>query len=158
MIYENYSVLMSVYYKENPQYLKQAIESIQFQTFPTNDFVLVCDGPLTIGLDEIIAEKEQELGNVLNIIRLAQNSGLGNALNQGIKYCKNELVARMDSDDISVPERCQKQTELFNRNSDLSLSSGTLLEFVTTPKECIGKREIPIFETEIRNFSKKSAK
>ena len=57
--YREYSVLMSVYHKEKPEYLKQAIESIQAQTFPTDDFVLVCDGSLNDGLDAIIAEKQQ---------------------------------------------------------------------------------------------------
>lgn len=92
---QNYSVLMSVYFKEAPEYLKQAIESIQAQTFQTNDFVLVCDGPLNDGLDAIIAKKQQEMGETLNVVRLAKNGGLGNALNEGIKHCKNELVARI---------------------------------------------------------------
>ena len=60
--------------------MKQAIESIQAQTFQTDDFVLVCDGPLNDGLDAIIAEKQQEMGETLNVVRLAKNGGLGNAL------------------------------------------------------------------------------
>ena len=73
---QNYSVLMSVYFKEAPEYLKQAIESIQAQTFQTDDFVLVCDGPLNDGLDAIIAEKQQEMGETLNVVRLAKMSWL----------------------------------------------------------------------------------
>ena len=103
---QNYSVLMSVYYKEKPQYLKQAMESIQGQTVPTDDFVLVCDGPLNEPLDKVIAEKQQEMGMTLNVVRLSKNGGLGNALNEGIKHCKNELVARMDSDDIAYTDCC----------------------------------------------------
>ena len=80
----NYSVLMAVYHKEEPEYLRQAIESIQVQTVPTNDFVLVCDGPLNPELDAVIATKKQEMGNTLNVVRLAKNCGLGNALNEGI--------------------------------------------------------------------------
>ena len=97
-----YSVLMSVYHKEKPEYLKQAIESIQAQALLTDDFVLVCDGPLNDALDGVIFAKQQEMGTVLNVVRLAKNGGLGNALNEGIKYCKNELIARMDSDDICL--------------------------------------------------------
>ena len=104
--YKEYSVLMSVYHKEKAEYLKQAIASIQTQTLPTDDFVLVCDGPLNVELNAVIATKQQEMGEVLNVIRLEKNSGLGNALNEGIKHCKNELVARMDSDDIAYPNRC----------------------------------------------------
>ena len=86
-----YSVLMSVYHKEKPEYLKQAIESIQAQALLTDDFVLVCDGPLNDALDGVIFAKQQEMGTVLNVVRLAKNGGLGNALNEGIKYCKNAV-------------------------------------------------------------------
>lgn len=95
--YGAYSVLMSVYSKENPAWLKLAIESIQDQTLPTSDFVLVCDGPLTPELDGVIAEKHCQMGEILMVVRLEKNVGLGNALNEGIKHCRNELVARMDS-------------------------------------------------------------
>ena len=90
--YQSYSVLMSVYYKEKPEYLSQAIKSMQMQTFPTNDFVLVCDGPLNDALDEVIAAKQREMGKVLDVVRLAKNSGLGNALNVGITYCIHTYV------------------------------------------------------------------
>ena len=65
--YKQYSVLMAVYYKENASYLRQAIESIQNQTFPTNDFVLVCDGPLNLELDAVISEKQKEMGNTYTL-------------------------------------------------------------------------------------------
>ena len=152
---QNYSVLMSVYFKEAPEYLRQAIESIQAQTFPTDDFVLVCDGPLNDALDAAIAEKQQEMGSALNVVRLVKNGGLGNALNEGIKHCKNELVARMDSDDISVMDRCQKQVELFEKNPELDITSGALLEFVTSPDQITGGRTIPCNNNEIIHYSRK---
>ena len=86
--YGAYSVLMSVYSKENPAWLKLAIESIQDQTLPTSDFVLVCDGPLTPELDGVIAEKHCQMGEILMVVRLEKNVGLGNALNEGIKHCR----------------------------------------------------------------------
>ncbi len=104
-IYSEYSVLMSVYYKERPEYLKASIESIQAQTYPAKDFVLVCDGPLTPELDAVIEEKKTALGAVLQVVRLEKNSGLGKALNAGLMHCKCELVARMDSDDIAYSDR-----------------------------------------------------
>lgn len=146
---------MSVYFKEAPEYLKQAIESIQAQTFQTNDFVLVCDGPLNDGLDAIIAKKQQEMGETLNVVRLAKNGGLGNALNEGIKHCKNELVARMDSDDISAADRCEKQVKLFKKNPELDITSGALLEFVTSPDQITGGRTIPCSNEEIIRYSRK---
>lgn len=152
--YENYSVLMSVYYKENSEYLKQAIESIQAQTFPTDDFVLVCDGPLNQELDSVIKKKQQEMKNILNVVRLKKNAGLGNALNKGIQQCKNELVARMDSDDISYPDRCEKQLMVFNTYPEISVCSGIVEEFATNPKVVELRRVPPETQEEIREFAK----
>ena len=152
---QNYSVLMSVYYKEKPEYLKQAIESIQTQTIPTNDFVLVCDGTLTSELDALIDSKQQEIGEILNVIRLAKNGGLGNALNEGIKHCKNEFVARMDSDDIAYPDRCEKQIAVFNEHPEVSICSGIVEEFTTDPSVIDARRVPPETNDEIVEFSKK---
>lgn len=153
--YKGYSVLMSVYHKEKPEYLKQAIASIQAQTLPTDDFVLVCDGPLNDALDAVIAKKQQEMGKTLNVVRLAKNGGLGNALNEGIKHCKNELVARMDSDDIAYQDRCEKQIAVFYKHSEVSICSGIVEEFTSTPDVVDAKRVLPEAHEEIVEFAKK---
>lgn len=153
--YREYSVLMSVYHKEKPEYLKQAIESIQAQTLPTNDFVLVCDGPLNDALDKVITNKQQEMGTSLNVVCLAKNGGLGNALNEGIKHCKNELVARMDSDDIAYPDRCEKQIAVFNTHPEVSICSGIVEEFTTNLDIADTKRVPPETSVEIVEFAKK---
>lgn len=153
--YNSYSVLMSVYYKEKPESLKQAIESIQSQTLPTDDFVLVCDGPLNEELDAVIAVKQQEMGTSLNVVRLAKNGGLGNALNEGIKHCKNELVARMDSDDIAYPYRCERQLDVFNTQPEVSICSGIVEEFTTNPDTVDTKRVLPETNAQIVEFAKK---
>ena len=153
--YRGYSVLMSVYHKEKPEYLKRAIESIQAQTLSTNDFVLVCDGPLNESLDSVIVAKQQEMGESLHVVRLAKNGGLGNALNEGIKHCKNELVARMDSDDIAYPDRCEKQIAVFNTHSEVSICSGFVEEFSTDPNTVDAKRVPPETNAEIVEFAKK---
>ena len=153
--YKEYSVLMSVYCKEKPEYLKQAIESIQTQTFPTNDFVLVCDGPLYDALNMVITAKQHEMGTSLSVVRLAKNRGLGNALNEGIKHCKNELVARMDSDDIAYPDRCEKQIAVFNTHPEVSICSGIVEEFTSDPNIVDTKRVSPETNAEIVEFAKK---
>ena len=153
--YKEYSVLMSVYHKERPEYLKQAIESIQVQSLSTNDFVLVCDGPLNDELDAVIQTKQLEMGENLNVVRLAKNGGLGNALNEGIKHCKNELVARMDSDDIAYPNRCEKQIAVFNTHSEVSICSGIVEEFTTDPNTVDTRRVPPETNAEIIEFAKK---
>ena len=153
--YKGYSVLMSVYHKEKPEYLNQAIASIQAQTLPTDDFVLVCDGPLNDALDAVISVKQQEMGETLNVVRLAKNGGLGNALNEGIKHCKNELVARMDSDDIAYPDRCEKQIAVFYTHPEVSVCSGIVEEFTSTPDVVDAKRVPPEVHEEIVEFAKK---
>lgn len=152
--YSVYSVLMSVYKKENPDFLKQSIESIQNQTVPTDDFVLVCDGPLTPELDAVLVVKQQELGEVLNVVRLEKNGGLGNALNEGMRHCKNELIARMDSDDIAYPDRCEKQLAIFNTHPEVSVCSGIVEEFSESPDVVDARRVPPETNVEILKFAK----
>lgn len=150
-----YSVLMSVYYKEKPEYLEQAIESMMNQTIPTDDFVLVCDGPLGSELDNIIRQAQDTYGKILKVVRLKKNSGLGNSLNYGMKYCKHDLIARMDSDDISMPNRCEKEMQLFEKNFELDIVSGTVLEFQSDTKAITGTRKLPKEQNDIKQFSKK---
>ena len=154
-MYQNYSVLMSVYKKEQPEYLKLAIESMLKQTVPTNDFVLVCDGPLTAELDQVIAAYENSNPDIFHVLRLEKNQGLGNALNIGLQTCKNELVARMDSDDISLPDRCQKQLDLFERDTELALCSGNIAEFENDPNRIKSQRTLPVSHQDILIFAKK---
>lgn len=151
---ENYSVLMSVYYKEKPEYLREAMQSMFDQTVPTNDFVLVCDGPLTKELDSVIEEMQKEHSE-LHVVRLKKNGGLGNALNYGMKFCKNELVARMDSDDISYSNRCEKQLEIFQKMKKVSICSGIIEEFIEN-KDCIeNMRVLPEKNWEILLYAKR---
>ena len=152
--YGTYSVLMSVYNKENPTWLRLAIESMQAQTLPTSDFVLVCDGPLTPELDGVITEKQRQMGETLTVVRLEKNMGLGNALNEGIRYCRNELVAHMDSDDIAYPDRCKKEVAIFNQYPQVSICSGTIAEFSSTPQTAHYKRILPERNDEILKFAK----
>lgn len=151
---QTYSVLMAVYYKENAEYLKAAIESMLKQTIPPDDFVLVCDGPLTDQLNHVIEKYEKDSSGI-QVVRLAENSGLGNALNAGLQYCKNDLVARMDSDDIALSDRCEKQIRRFEQNKNLALCSGTIAEFQDTPEKIIAYRKVPSLYTDILKFAKK---
>lgn len=151
----NYSVLMSVYYKEKAEWLLEAMESIWNQTEKTDDFVLVCDGPLNEDLESVIHEMEIKHSDVLHVIRLNKNSGLGNALNIGLQNCKNNLIARMDSDDISRPNRCKQQIELFQKNQDLSICSGIVEEFTNNPQYIDSQRIPPENHNQILSFIKK---
>ena len=151
----NYSVLMSVYYKEHPDYLRQSMQSIYDQTVPTDDFVLVCDGPLTPELDAVIADMQLQFGPRLNVCRLLKNGGLGKALNFGIGQCKNDLVARMDSDDVSRPDRCERQLAVFQDHPEYSLVSGIVEEFSDTVTNVSVRRIVPEHQNDIIDFAKK---
>lgn len=151
---QNYSVLMSVYYKEHPDYLRQSMQSIYDQTVPTDNFVLVCDGSLTPELDAVIAEMQKKFGSRLYVHRLARNGGLGNALNEGMKYCKNELVARMDSDDVSRKDRCEREIQIFEEYPDVSIVSGVIEEFVGNISNVQSRRVVPQRQEDIIAFAK----
>ena len=117
--------------------------------------MLVCDGELNESLDKVILDKKEEMGDVLNVIRLKENVGLGKALNVGLEYCKNEYIARMDSDDISVPDRCEKQLEIFKKLQEISICSGTVQEFSDDINNIECLRILPQNNNEIIKFSKK---
>ena len=150
-----YSVLMSVYFKEKPDFLKKSMDSIFAQTVQTNDFVLVCDGPLTSELDEVIIDMKKRYPSLLNIVRLDENGGLGKALNEGIKHCKNELIARMDSDDILYPDRCKRQLEVFAKHPEIGVCSGVVEEFSERIEHVKARRIPPETQQDILKFVRK---
>lgn len=147
---QNYSVLMSVYHADQPDWLRLSIESILNQTIPTDDFVIVCDGPLSEGLNQVLNEYS-EINSCIHIFRLQKNVGLGNALAFGIKCCKNELIARMDADDISLKNRAQIQLKL-HKNGNYDVVGGEILEFMDNPKHPTGIRSVPECANKARDF------
>ena len=123
-----FSVLMSVYAKEKPEFLYKSIKSLLEQTLLPNEIVLVEDGPLTRELDFVINDicKRNEL---IKIVKLPQNIGLGGALNEGMKFCSYDYIARMDSDDICFPERFEKQISFLLNNPDIDVLGSWTQEF-----------------------------
>lgn len=154
-MYANYSVLMSVYVNDSPLFLRASIESIFSQTFPTDDLVLICDGVITQDLQAVIDNFLVRYPTVIHVFKLVENKGLGYALNYGLKHCKHELVARMDTDDICKEDRFEKQLNEFNRCSKLSLSGGIVEEFFNNPKVVKGTRVVPQKYDEIISFSRR---
>lgn len=150
----SYSVLMSVYYKENPDFLKASIQSIMDQTIQTNNFVIVCDGELTTELNVIISNYEKFYPGIFNIIRLPENKGLGNALNKGLIKCKNSIVARMDSDDIAYPNRCELQLKSFE-NQNVDIVSAFVEEFSNDINNITSIRNVPETQEQILKFLKR---
>lgn len=128
---QKFSVLMSVYVKENPEYLSSALDSLLSSSLVPDEVVLVEDGPLTTELYDTIAQHSTRLN--INSIKIPSNVGLGQALNIGLSFCKNELVARFDTDDINRPDRFEKQLAAFNEDPSLQLLGGLVEEFHINP-------------------------
>lgn len=147
---KKYSVLMSLYKKENPEYLRIAIDSMLNQTVAPDEIVLVEDGPLT---DELYAVLDDY--PILHRIKNEKNLGLGLALNVGLKECRNELVARMDTDDCSKPERCEKQLQRFLEKPYLAIVGSHIDEFIGDTSNVISQRIVPTTSEEIYKFAKK---
>lgn len=145
-----YSVLISVYYKESPEFLRQAIDSMLAQTVAPDEVVLVCDGPMTPGLDQVILSFQEQCGDRLQVLRLQTNMGLGNALNRGIRMCRNEWIARMDSDDISLPDRMEKQLAYISSHPEVSVLGGQIVEFEKDPGCPVDMRSVPLQMPQIR--------
>lgn len=148
-----FSVSMCTYGKDNPQWLKTAIESILNQTVKPDEVVLVVDGPVPDELDCVI--KEYEASPIFKVIRLKKNMGHGQARRIGLENCAFELVALMDSDDISVPERFSKQIECFKEDDLLDIVGGNITEFIDSPDNIVGARVVPETDAEIKEYMKK---
>lgn len=150
-----YSVLMSLYKKEHPEYLRLALDSMINQTIKPDEIVLVEDGPLTPELYTVVDEYTTNYPDLFNIVINEKNLGLGLALNEGLKACKNELVARMDTDDISKLDRCEKQLKRFEEKPELSIVGSHIDEFVGNKENVISQRKVPTSTEAIYNYAKK---
>lgn len=137
-----FSVLLSLYIKEQPSFLKQSLDSLLSQTLQPNEIVLVKDGPLTSELDAVVSDFAKRCAS-LKVVALPQNQGLGRALNEGLKYCSYDLVARMDTDDIAKPKRFEKQVEVFRRNPEIDICSAWIDEFEGERQNIISTRRLP---------------
>ncbi len=150
----DYAVLMSVYAGEQPDWFRDALRSMFSQTLPPAQFVLVCDGPLTSALEGVIAEAAAALGDALCLVRLAKNGGLGPALNVGLTHCAFETVARMDTDDIALPGRCETQLALMRAQS-LDLVSAAVEEFDPETGAATGVRRLPETHGALLRYARK---
>lgn len=146
-----FSVLLSAYKKESPAFLNQALLSIyDEQLLKPNQIVLVKDGPLTSELDEVISAWQERLSATFTVLALPQNVGLGAALNEGLKYCQHELVARMDTDDIATPNRFSAQVSYFNSTNNLDVLGSSAYLFSSELSHS-SIRKVPLTHDELLN-------
>ena len=151
-----FSVAISVYFKDDPVFFDEALKSItKDQTVCPDEIVLVSDGPLTDELDLVISKYEQEYPDIFKTIRLPQNGGLGNALKIAVENATYAYVARMDSDDFSLPNRFEQQLKYIKDNPNVDIVGGDITEFVDSPDNIMGKRTVPSDHLEITEYMKR---
>ena len=150
-----YSVLISVYYKEKAEYLIECLESMVHQTVQPSEIVIVKDGKLTAELEDVLTKYKTKYQRLFKFICLEKNVGLGLALAEGIKNCSHELIARMDSDDISIPNRCELQLREFAKDSLLDVCGGYIKEFCDSKEKVVSIRKVPLVDSEIKEYQKR---
>lgn len=152
--YFMFSVLLSVYKKEQPSHLRKSLDSLFSQTLLPSEIILVKDGELTPELNAVVSDYTQRY-SILKVVDLKKNQGLGKALNEGLKHCSYDLVARMDTDDIAKLNRFEKQIDIFNNHPEIDIVSSWIDEFEGDTNHILSIRKLPEFHKDIYQFAKK---
>lgn len=149
-----FSVLSSIYHKENPTHFNTCMESIwDKQTLKPTEIVLVEDGPLTPNLNDMILNWKNKLGDILKIIKIPNNVGTGKAKNIGLKECSYDIICIVDTDDISLSDRFFKQIEFLNKHPDISIVGGQIYEFIDNISFVSGIRSVPLTHENLVKFA-----
>ena len=131
-----YSVLMSVYKNDSPDFLKLALESIyEKQTKKPDEIVIVFDGPITDELTCVLNDFQKGKENIVKFFPQEVNKGLGEALRIGSEYCTGDYIFRMDSDDISDSRRFEIQSNYIEQHPEIDVLGTDIAEFNETPDE-----------------------
>ncbi len=150
-----FSVITSVYKNDKPEFVRVALDSMLVnQSVKPTEIVLVQDGPVPDGLSLLLSEYESKYPEVMHIIRLEINGGLGNALKLGVENAKHDICARMDSDDICLPDRFEKQLAYLEAHPECDIVGGQMTEFIGEPVNIVGRREVPLTNKEIYEYMK----
>lgn len=139
----HFSVAMSIYKSDVPEYLRIALESLLVQTRVPDEIVLVADGPVPAELENVV--KSLDYGSTeLTYLPQPENRGLGEALRIACEHCKYDYIARMDSDDICLPDRFEKQMRVFEEDPTVDMVGGMITEFVGEPDVVVSSRLLPL--------------
>lgn len=155
---QKFSVAMCVYGGDDPVFFDDAVGSIVDQTLKPSEIVLTVDGPIPEKIQQIIQKYQEKLYTTtieFKVIYLEKNMGHGEARRICFENCSHELIALMDADDLSVPERFEKQLAYFENDPELSIVGGNIQEFIGEPTNCVGKRIVPESNVDIKTYMKK---
>jgi len=137
------TVLMSVY--NGGKYLREAIDSILVQSFKDFEFLIIDDGSTDSSSDIIRSYTDPRI----RLIKNEENIGLTHSLNKGLKLARGEYIARMDADDISLPERLEKQVHFLDEHMGVGLVSSSYIKINMAGEE-IGFQKVAIENDEIK--------
>lgn len=152
---EKFSVCTSVYKNDKPDFVRVALDSmLEQQSVKPNEIVLVQDGPVPEELSLLLLEYESKYPKLMHVIRLEKNGGLGNALRLGVENAKYNIIARMDSDDICQLDRFEKQLTYLDAHLECDIVGGQMTEFIDSPDNIVGRREVPLTNEKIYEFMK----
>ena len=153
----NFSVIMAVYKNDNVSYFERALESISIdQTVKPKQIVVIQDGKVSSKIDEIITCIENKCTEIeFSVLKKDKNEGLAAALNDGIALCKYDWIARMDADDISIPNRFELQIKAIENNRDIAVIGGDIAEFNEVPGDLHSERHVGKTIEDIRKMAKK---
>ena len=149
------SVLMSLYVKEKTEYARACFDSLLRQTVQADEWVIVEDGPLSDSMYALLEEYQGRYPGLIKRVPLEKNQGLGAALNAGVPECRNELIARMDTDDIAREDRFEKQLAFFSEDPELDICGSQIDEFEDTPDTIVAHRFVPTEHKEIVEYQKR---
>lgn len=150
----DFSVLISIYKNEKPEYFSLALDSMVKQTLQPQEYVIVKDGLLTKALDACIEVFKKQVSVPVKILAFEQNRGLGLALRDGVLACSNEYIARMDTDDIAKPERFAKQIVFLEKHPEIAMLGSRITEFSTDAEHPDTITQLPLSDKEIRQYAK----
>lgn len=152
---EKFSVLLSLYKNEKPEFLRQALDSLLNQTVLPDEILVVKDGPLTEELEDVLNDFSQKSSLLFRFLSFEYNRGLGLALRDGVEACKNELIARMDTDDVCKPDRFEKQLNYLKQHPEIALLGTAIEEFSEDINNPDSKTVLPLVHSDIVDFAKK---
>lgn len=148
-----FSVLVPVYFKENPKYVDECLASLFTQTLLPSEIVLVKDGKVSAEIESVIEKYIRRQHGLLKVVALEKNSGMATALNEGIKACSHEWIARMDSDDVCTPDRFEKQFSFLQKNPEVRVLGSCIAEYDEDMRKKIAERKVPELNDEIVRYA-----
>lgn len=153
MLYPAFSVLMSVYAKDKPDWIAQALDSVLNNTVAPAEVLVAVDGPVDEKIWAVLTDYMQKFA-VVKVLPFEKNEGLGAALRKGLLQCSHDWIARMDADDISLPDRFEKQLIRISKEPDLAIVGGAVEEVDANTLRPVALRRVPCTDREIKKFLK----